>query len=274
MLDHLAGDSRSLRDDLHGAARDPSHPPPGAADDWTVPQCWEDFSIEEHSVWDFLFERQQLALRGRTVREFRAGLDILRLSKPGIPDFRELNLSLTERTGWQVVAVPGLVPDSVFFDHLRGRRFPAGNFIRRRNQLDYIEEPDVFHDLFGHVPMLADPAMANWVQRLGEFGSEAAKDGSLNLLARLYWRTVEFGLAREEDGLKILGAGIVSSFGESVYALESPVPERRKFDIGSVLGTPYRSDAFQDLYFIVEDIGALARKAGRCSWREFVEEFA
>jgi phenylalanine-4-hydroxylase len=274
MFTELTGDLRSLRNDLHGAARDPSQPPSGAADDWTIPQRWDRFAAEEHAVWDLLFERQQKVLRRRTVRAFQDGLDILRLSRPGIPEFGELNATLGDRTGWQVVAVPGLVPDNIFFDHLRNRRFPAGNFIRLRQQLDYIEEPDVFHDLFGHVPMLADPTVANWVRRLGEYGAEAVESGTVALLARLYWRTVEFGLAREAGELKILGAGIVSSFGESVFSLESPVPERKAFDLSAVLGTPYRSDAFQSLYFIVSDLGELVKLTERRSWRDLIEEFA
>lgn len=271
MFKDLSGDARALRSDLHGAAADPTHAPSGAAADWTVPQHWSRFTEDEHAVWDLLFERQQRTLADRAVKAFDAGLDILRLSKPGIPDFAELNERLSAETGWRVVAVPGLVPDDVFFDHLKNRRFPAGNFIRRRDQLDYIEEPDVFHDVFGHIPMLADPVMAEWVQRLGSFGTDAIAHGSLACLGRLYWRTVEFSLAREEGKLKILGAGIVSSFGESSYSLESNAPRRLPFDLARVLATPYRSDAFQDLYFVIEDLGEIVRQVDGMSWEELVE---
>jgi phenylalanine-4-hydroxylase len=271
MFKDLSGDARILRADLHGAAMDPTHPPPGAAPDWVVPQDWEKFTPEDHAVWDLLFERQQRALAGRAVRAFHAGLDILRLSKPGIPEFAEMNERLCAETGWEVVAVPGLVPDDVFFDHLRNRRFPAGNFIRRPDQLDYIEEPDVFHDVFGHIPMLADPVMADWVQRLGSFAADAIAQGSLACLARLYWRTVEFSLAIEDGELRILGAGIVSSLGESRYALESDVPKRLPFDLAEVLATPYRSDSFQDVYFVIPDMAPLVDEVDGRSWRKLVD---
>ena len=228
--------------------------PPGAATDWTVPQDWSCYTAEEHAVWDLLFARQQQALAGRAVADFGRGLDLLRLSHPGIPDFDELNERLFARTGWTVVAVPGLVPDDIFFDHLRKRRFPAGNFIRRRSQIDYLEEPDVFHDVFGHVPLLSNPDMAEAMQLLGERGLEALAAGVLPILSRLYWYTVEFGLSRAPGGHAIYGAGIVSSYGESLFALESPVPPRLPFDLRTVLATPYRSDAFQERYFVVEDL--------------------
>jgi len=236
----------------HGAARDPSAPPPGAAADWTVPQDWAQFAAEDHAVWDLLFARQQEALAGRAVSEFGAGLDVLRLSRPGIPEFSELNERLHARTGWTVVAVPGLVPDDVFFEHLRHRRFPAGNFIRKRSQLDYLEEPDVFHDVFGHVPLLAQPDIADFMQALGEFGLQALEAGALHRLSRLYWYTVEFGLAREGGSLRIYGAGILSSFGESRFSLESPEPNRVPFDVRRVLATDYRSDDFQQTYFVID----------------------
>ena len=236
---------------LHGAAAAPT-PPPGAAADWTIPQHWERFTAEEHRVWDLLFARQQELLAGRAVRAFHEGLDVLRLSRPGIPDLDELNERLFARTGWTVVSVPGLVPDDVFFSHLSARRFPAGNFIRSAAQLDYLEEPDVFHDVFGHVPLLAQPAVADFMQALGEAGLNSLGRGDLDRLSRLYWYTIEFGLAREDGDLKIYGAGILSSFGESRFSLESPEPHRPAFDIRRVLRTRYRSDAFQQSYFVVE----------------------
>lgn len=243
----------------HGAAKDPSAPPPGAAADWTVPQNWDELTAEDHAVWDLLFARQQQALAGRAVRAFEEGLEVLRLSHPGVPEFGELNERLFGRTGWTVVAVPGLVPDDVFFEHLRHRRFPAGNFIRKRSQLDYLEEPDVFHDVFGHVPLLANPAVADFMQALGELGLQALEAGALHRLARLYWYTVEFGLAREGGALKIYGAGIVSSFGESRFSLESPEPNRVGFDLERVLRTAYRSDCFQKSYFVIDGLPALLR---------------
>lgn len=229
----------------------------GPSPDWTVPQHWERFTPEEHRVWDTLFARQQALLAGRAVRAFGEGLDLLRLSRPGIPNLEELNERLFRRTGWTVVSVPGLVPDDVFFRHLSERRFPAGNFIRSADQLDYLEEPDVFHDIFGHVPLLAQPAMADFIQRLGHEGLNALEKGAMHRLARLYWYTVEFGLARENGELKIYGAGLVSSFGETRYALESDVPRRRPFELERVLRTRYRSDAFQQAYFVISGLETL-----------------
>ena len=201
-------------------------PPEGAAADWTIPQDWAAYTAEDHETWDILFARQSKQLPGRAANAFLRGLDVLKLSKPGIPDFEELSERLMKATGWQVVAVPGLVPDDVFFDHLANRRFVAGNFIRRRDQLDYLQEPDVFHDVFGHVPMLADPVFADYMQAYGEGGRRSLGFGALDKLARLYWYTVEFGLVREEGGIKLFGSGIVSSHGESVFALDDPSPNR------------------------------------------------
>ena len=213
-------------------------------------------------MWDILFARQQRLLSGRAVGAFGRSLDILHLSRPGIPDFDELNDKLHARTGWTVVAVPGLVPDDVFFRHLSERRFPAGNFIRPADQLDYLEEPDVFHDVFGHVPLLAEPQVADFMQTLGHLGLEALDKGALHRLARLYWYTVEFGLAREDGALRIYGAGILSSSGESRYALESALPSRADFDLARVLRTRYRTDSFQQGYFVIdrfEDVLGLVR---------------
>lgn len=260
--------------ELHGAAKDPTRPPSGAAADWTVPQNWADFSAEDHAVWDLLFARQQAALAGRAVAAFGQGLDLLRLSRPGIPEFGELNERLHARTGWTVVAVPGLVPDDVFFAHLAARRFPAGNFVRRRDQLDYLEEPDVFHDVFGHVPLLADPAIADFMQALGERGQQALRLGALDRLARLYWYTVEFGLAREEGALRIYGAGILSSFGESRFSLESAAPARRPFDLERVLRTTYRSDSFQRGYFVVDRLADLPEHVARADLAALYEALA
>jgi phenylalanine-4-hydroxylase len=246
----------------HGALASAT-PPPGAAADWTVPQHWDELTAEDHWVWDTLFARQQTLLHGRAVRAFEQGLDVLALSRPGVPNFDELNDRLNARTGWTVVAVPGLVPDDVFFKHLSERRFPAGNFIRQAKQLDYLEEPDVFHDVFGHVPLLAQPAVADFMQALGELGLQALETNALHRLARLYWYTVEFGLAREDGDLRIYGAGILSSFGESHYSLESAKPHRLSFDLERVLRTRYRTDMFQQSYFVIdrfEDVLALVQR--------------
>ncbi|MBB3348507.1 MULTISPECIES: phenylalanine 4-monooxygenase [unclassified Sphingomonas] len=234
-------------------------PPPGAATDWTVAQDWSHYTAEEHATWDMLFQRQRALLPGRAADAYLRGLDVLNLSKPGIPDFAELSERLMKLTGWQVVAVPGLVPDDVFFDHMANRRFVAGNFIRRPDQLDYIQEPDVFHDVFGHVPMLADPVFADYLEAYGRGGQRALELGALKQLGRLYWYTVEFGLIDEGDGLRIYGSGIVSSAAETRFALESDSPHRIAFDLKRVMRTDYRIDDFQQNYFVIPSFDALLR---------------
>ncbi|MGL4314692.1 MAG: phenylalanine 4-monooxygenase [Sphingomonas sp.] len=233
--------------------------PAGAAADWTVPQDWAHYTAEEHAIWDTLFARQARLLPGRASDAYLRGLDVLKLSKPGIPDFAELSDRLMTLTGWQVVAVPGLVPDDVFFDHLANRRFVAGNFIRRADQLDYLQEPDVFHDVFGHVPMLADPVFADYMAAYGRGGQRALGLGALKQLSRLYWYTVEFGLIAEPDGLRIYGSGIVSSAAESVFALDDPSPNRLGFDLKRVMRTEYRIDDFQQNYFVIPSFDELLR---------------
>ncbi|WP_066724614.1 phenylalanine 4-monooxygenase [Sphingomonas pituitosa] len=235
-------------------------PPEGAAADWTIPQDWSAYTGEEHATWDKLFARQAKLLPGRASSAYLKGLEALRLSESGIPNFEELSERLMKLTGWQVVAVPGLVPDDVFFDHMANRRFVAGNFIRRPDQLDYIQEPDVFHDVFGHVPMLADPVFADYLEAYGRGGMRALELGALKQLGRLYWYTVEFGLVEEAEGLRIYGSGIVSSSAESVFALESDSPNRLRFDMRRVMRTEYRIDDFQQNYFVIPSFEALLRE--------------
>jgi len=234
-------------------------PPPGAAADWTIPQDWAHYTAEEHATWDTLFARQAKLLPGRASEAYLRGLDVLKLSKPGIPDFEELSDRLMKLTGWQVVAVPGLVPDDVFFDHMANRRFVAGNFIRRPDQLDYLQEPDVFHDVFGHVPMLADPVFGDYLAAYGRGGQRAMGLDALKYLGRLYWYTVEFGLIAEPEGLRIYGSGIVSSFSESRFALDDPSPNRIGFDLERVMRTEYRIDDFQQNYFVIPSFDELLR---------------
>ena len=238
----------------------PASPPAGAAADWTVPQRWQDYTAAEHAVWDTLFARQSTMLQGRAAPAYLRGLDVLKLGYPGIPDFRELSDRLMALTGWQVVAVPGLVPDEVFFGHLAERRFVAGRFIRRPDQLDYLQEPDVFHDVFGHVPLLADPVFADYMQAYGRGGLRAAGAGAIARLARLYWYTVEFGLVRDGDALKLYGAGIVSSRGESIYALDDASPNRLGFGLERLMRTPYRIDDYQQVYFVIDSFEDLLRQ--------------
>ena len=232
-------------------------PPSGARADWTIDQGWAAYAPEEHRVWVTLYERQTALLPGRACEPYLNGLKALDLHGEGIPDFNEMNERLGALTGWKVVAVPGLVPDEVFFDHLANRRFPAGRFIRRADQLDYLEEPDVFHDVFGHVPMLTNPTFADYMQAYGEGGRRAMRLGQLHNLARLYWYTVEFGLLDTPEGLRIYGAGIVSSHGESVFSLEDPSPNRLGFELTRVMRTPYRIDDFQQVYFVLPSLQRL-----------------
>jgi len=228
-----------------------------ARPDWTIDQGWELYSPEEHRVWTTLYERQNELLPGRACDAFLKGLDALDLHRGGIPDFARINPELRRLTGWEVVAVPGLVPDEVFFDHLAHRRFPAGQFIRAAGQLDYLSEPDIFHDVFGHVPMLTDPVFADYMQAYGEGALRAQSLNHLHHLARLYWYSVEFGLLATPAGLRIYGAGIVSSRGETIFALEDPSPHRLEFDLERVMRTPYRIDDFQQVYFVAPSLERL-----------------
>lgn len=235
-------------------------PPPGAAADWTIPQAWRDYTHAEHAMWDRLFVRQTAMLSDRVVPAFLEGLDLLGLSEPGIPDFDALSERLRRLTGWTVVAVPGLIPEEVFFGHLANRRFVAGRFIRTPEQSDYLEEPDIFHDVFGHVPLLAHPVFADYMQAYGEGGLRAMRFGAIDKLARLYWYTVEFGLIRDGADLKLYGAGIVSSHGESRFALDDPSPNRLGFDLRRVLRTRYRIDDYQQTYFVIDSFDDLLRQ--------------
>jgi phenylalanine-4-hydroxylase len=246
-------------DQPRSISRLPSDVPPSPARgaDWTIPQGFESYSDAEHRTWTALYERQAGILPGRACDEFLRGLDALDLHGDGIPDFERLNERLGALTGWSVVAVPGLVPDEIFFEHLANRRFPASTFIRGADQLDYLQEPDVFHDIFGHVPLLADPVFADYLQAYGKGGLRAAGMRRLHNLARLYWYTVEFGLVQTQSGLRIYGAGILSSKTESIYAIESTEPHRLGFELERVMRTPYRIDDLQQVYFVISSLRSL-----------------
>lgn len=249
-------DSRTT--ELHGLAD--AHYRPARAD-WTIEQNWASYSAQDHATWQTLFERQTRLLPGRACAAFAQGMQALPMSAQQIPDFDQLNEVLHARARWRVVAVPGLVPDEVFFEHLANRRFPVGNFIRKPHELDYLQEPDVFHDLFGHVPILLNPAMADYIQAYGEGGLKAQGLGVLQQLARVYWYTVEFGLVREDGALRIYGAGILSSNTESVFSLDDASPNRIAFDVERVLRTRYRIDDFQETYFVLRDLDQLLELA-------------
>lgn len=229
--------------------------------DWTIDQGWHNYTPQEHAVWKTLFERQSKLLPGRACDEFVRGMQNLPIGPDQIPNFEQLSETLSQRTGWQIVAVPGLVPDDVFFEHLAHRRFPAGHFIRKPHELDYLEEPDVFHDVFGHVPMLMNPAIADYIQAYGEGGLRAKRLGVLEKLARVYWYTVEFGLVKQPDGLGVYGAGIASSATETVFSVEDDSPNRVAFDLERVMRTNYRIDDFQETYFVLDKLNDLLELA-------------
>jgi phenylalanine-4-hydroxylase len=223
----------------------------------TIEQSWSEYSADEHAIWRLLFDRQQHLLVGRACREYLEGLEALGVAAGGIPDFRRLSDLLDRATGWRLTAVPGIVPDTLFFALLARRRFPSTCFIRRRDQLDYLAEPDVFHDICGHVPMLMNPVFADYMQAYGEGGLKALRLGHLRELARLYWYTVEFGLIATPEGLRIYGSGILSSAGESVYCLDDPQPQRLRFDLRRVMLTGYQTDRYQETYFVIDDFAEL-----------------
>ena len=229
-------------------------------EDWSkhlVPQDWAHFTAAEHGVWDTLFARQVPYLGEHIVRPFIDGIARLGLDEPGIPELERLNARLEPLTGWRCVPVAGLVPDSAFFAMLADRAFPIGNFIRSADCLDYLEEPDCFHDIFGHVPLLANRPVARLMETMGRLGVEAVAAGHGEIISRLYWHTVEFGLALEGGEVKILGAGLASSFGEAHFALEADVP-RPRFTVRDAAATGYRSDAFQPLYFVADSLESAA----------------
>ena len=242
--------------------------------DFTIDQDWASYSAAEHDRWDRLFARSRDILRHRACEEFLAAMATLKLSESGIPDLKKLSDRLESITGWRVVPVTDLVPDEIFFNHLANRRFPAGAFIRPESQLDYLEEPDIFHDVFGHVPLLANKTYADFMQAYGQGGQRAIRLGRLANLARLYWYTVEFGLIRSPVGLRLFGAGIMSSATESVFALEDASPHRVAFDLERVMRTKYVIDDFQQTYFVIdsfekllascyEDFGSLYERLAR-----------
>lgn len=230
----------------------------------TVEQPWASYSKTDHEVWDTLYRRQRELLPAYACQAFLDGVERFGLGDGGIPRFDDLNKVLGEATGWELVAVEGLLPDEVFFDHLANRRFPVSWWIRKPDQLDYLSEPDLFHDLFGHVPLLLNPVFADYMQAYGKGGMKAHAIGpeALMNLTRLYWYTVEFGLIRTDTGLRIYGAGIVSSKSESIYAIDSTSPNRVGFDLERVMNTKYRIDSFQQTYFVIDDFEQLFDATG------------
>jgi len=225
--------------------------------DWTIGQDWQSYTAEEHGRWNRLFARQSSLLPGRACEEALEAIKTLELSRSGIPDFADLSERLAAITGWRVVAVAGLIPDDAFFEHLANRRFPAGAFIRPERELDYLEEPDIFHDVFGHVPLLANPVYAAFLEAYGKGGRRALERGQLHNLARLYWYTVEFGLIGTRQGLRIFGAGILSSPAETVFSLSDSSPNRIGFDLERIMRTKYIIAGFQQTYFVIDSFEQL-----------------
>lgn len=225
----------------------------------TIEQPWDSYSTTDHDVWHRLYLRQRSILPARACDAFLHAQDGMRMTPDRIPKFSELNSILGDATGWQIVGVEGLLPELDFFTHLANRRFPVSWWIRRPDQIDYIAEPDLFHDLFGHVPLLMEPMFADYLEAYGKGGVKAHGFGAeaLMQLARLYWYTVEFGLIRQTDGLRIYGAGIVSSKGESIHCLESAAPNRIAFDLERVMRTRYRIDSYQKTYFVIDSFEQL-----------------
>lgn len=224
--------------------------------DFSVEQSWHPYTEAEHALWRRLYARQSQLVADYACREFAQGLARTDCSA-GIPDLDVINARLQPASGWRLIAVPGFIPDEQFFRHLAARRFPVTVWLRKPEEFDYLVEPDIFHDFFGHVPMLFDRGFGDFMQRYGEQGLKALAVGALPLFARLYWYTVEFGLIDTADGLRAYGAGILSSGGETPYAIESTQPQRLRFDMRRCMRTRYRIDDFQKTYFVIRAIDEL-----------------
>jgi phenylalanine-4-hydroxylase len=245
-----------------------------AAPDYTVEQQWDDYAPAEHAIWRTLYLRQIELARRYAPPEFLAGLALVGTKADAIPRFADVNRILDEATGWRIVAVPGLIPEEHFFAHLSNRRFPVSVWMREPSELDYLAEPDLFHDFFGHVPLLANPVFARFMQAYGVGGSKAQAHDAVGMLARLYWYTVEFGLVRSGNALKAYGAGILSSKGETVYSVESPAPHRVGFDLERVMRTEYLIDDYQRIYFVLEDFEQLFHAGYDTDFAPIYRQFA
>ncbi|MBC8028208.1 MAG: phenylalanine 4-monooxygenase [Steroidobacteraceae bacterium] len=228
-----------------------------AAVDFRVSQNYDAYSADEHAIWHTLFQRQVGLLGEHAAPEFVAGLRLLGVDAHRIPSLEVASGRLKRLTGFEVIGVPGLIPEADFFAHLAERRFPVTVWMRRRDELDYLVEPDLFHDFFGHLPMLAHTVFANFIQAYGAIGAHAQSPAALKMLARLYWYTVEFGLVATSRGLRAYGAGILSSSGETIYATRATGPARIRFDLDRVLRTNYLIDSYQKTYFVLHDIEEL-----------------
>lgn len=214
-------------------------------------QIYENYTAEDQKVWKILFDRQFPQLPQAATKEFLTGLEKVNFSGEAIPNFEETNKILKGLTGWEIYAVPGIVEDGLFFELMANKKFPATTWVRKMSQLDYLEEPDMFHDVFAHIPLLTNQAFVDFLQAISQFGHEWIEDEwAIHLLSRIYWFTIEFGLIREEAGLRIYGAGILSSSGETKFSL-SDQPNHFEYDVDQILDTPYRKDKMQENYFII-----------------------
>lgn len=229
---------------------------------------WENFTETDHKTWSLLFERQSKLLKGRAADEIIEGMEKLAICNRQIPKFSELNSILTKETGFSIVPVKGFIPEDLFFKFLSVRKFPSTCFIRKPHQLDYLEEPDIFHDVFGHIPLLVNPVFADFMQKFGVKGLESIEANMLKFAATLYWFTVEFGLLNSLDGLRIYGAGIASSKGESIYCLDSEQPVKVKFNVRRAMKTHYHVDSFQKTYFVIESFQQLFEALNHLNWDE------
>lgn len=215
-------------------------------------QNYENYTPEDQKVWNILFDRQFPSLPKAATKEFLIGLEKVSFTGKAIPNFEETNKVLRELTGWEIYAVPGIVEDGLFFDLMANRKFPATTWVRKMSELDYLEEPDMFHDVFAHIPLLANQSFVDFLQAISKFGQEWIDDEwGIHLLSRIYWYTIEFGLIREDGEVKIYGAGVLSSSGETKYSL-SDEPNHFEYDVEKILNTPYRKNSMQDSYFIID----------------------
>lgn len=245
-----------------------------AAADYTVPQHWDSYTQGDHAIWQTLYARQIRMIEQYAAPEFIAGTRALNASSEHIPRIDVTNRILESMTGWTIVTVPGLIPEAQFFAHLAHRRFPVTVWIRRRDELDYLAEPDIFHDFFGHVPLLTNPLFARFMQAYGEAGAKAIAADALPMLARLYWYMVEFGLIKTAAGLRAYGSGILSSQGETAYSIESSKPNRIAFDLERVMRTDYLIDDFQQTYFVIESFEQLFHAGYDTDFAPIYRQFA
>jgi phenylalanine-4-hydroxylase len=226
-------------------------------------QIWEKYTAEDHDVWRTLYERRMRQLESDGSKVFLAGAERIGLRPDAVPDLRDVNRRLKPLTGWQAVPVGGFLPARDFFASLAERQFPTTVTIRPRAQLDYLPEPDIFHDVFGHVPLHADPAFADFLQTYGRIATNARNDQDVEKMTRLFWFTVEFGLVKEDGRTKVYGSGLISSHGDAANAL-GPNCDRRPFSLDAVFEQTFRIDQLQDVLFVVdsfEELFAAAREA-------------